>query len=50
MILTARGSGASKADDRNFPMLSICKLFICKQREFKGVLKISGSWYSEKAS
>lgn len=43
MVLTVRGSGACKAADKNSPMLSTCKLFICKQREFKGVLSSSGS-------
>lgn len=50
ITLTANGSGACRAADKNTPILSTCKLFICKQREFKGVLKSSGSWYSEKAS
>ena len=50
ILLTANGSGGCRAEDKKFPILSTCKLLICKQREFKGVLKSSGSWYSEKAS
>lgn len=40
---TASSSGDCKARDRNSDILPSLKLFICKQRDCKGVLKISGS-------
>lgn len=41
--ITASSSGDCKALDRNSDILPSFKLFICKQRDCKGVLKISGS-------
>lgn len=41
--LTASGSGGCKAADKNSPMVPICKLFICKHNELRGVLRSSGS-------
>lgn len=48
--LTARDSGGCRAADRKSPTVPSCKLLICKQSEFSGVLSSSGSWYSAKAS
>lgn len=43
MTVTASSSGDCKALERNSEILPSFKLFICRQRDCKGVLKISGN-------
>ena len=43
MTVTASNSGDCKALERNSEILPSFKLFICRQRDCKGVLKISGN-------
>jgi len=41
---TDRGSGGCRALDKNSEMLPSCRVFICRHKDCKGVLKSSGSW------
>lgn len=43
LTVTASNSGDCKALDKNSEMLPSFKLFICRQRDCRGVLKISGN-------
>lgn len=43
LVLTARNSGDCKALDKKSEILPSFKLLICRHRDCKGVLKISGS-------
>lgn len=48
--LTDSGSGGCIALDKKSPIAPSFKLFIWRHKECKGVLRSSGSWYSENAS